>query len=357
MPEQDITQNQEELLEKLQQQLSEVRQTGLDLLGTLQDEEGLQQWRSNFLMRRAVITEIMRNLSNLPPEMRPVIGQAANKVKKELEARLKERFAEVKQAALTHSLNSERLDVTLPGRKPQHGGLHPETEVLREIYQIFAEMGFQVYRSRDVETEEYNFELLNIPAHHPARDMWDTFFTTKEGVVLRTHTSPGQIRVMREFAPDPIRVILPGMCYRYEQISARSEIQFHQVELLVVGRNITFGDLKGTLNDFVRRLFGREVRTRLRPNHFPFTEPSAEMDVECFICGGEGCPVCKRSGWLEILGCGMVHPTVLKNGGYDPEVYSGFAAGMGPERINMLRHKIEDIRYFWANDARFLEQF
>lgn len=358
MPEQDQANlSQQELLAKLQQQLSEVRQTGLALLNTLQDEEALQQWRTTFLMRRAVITEIMKNLSSLPPELRPVIGQAANQVKRELEASLTERMANIKQTALSNSLNQERLDVTLPGRQPLYGGLHPETEVLREIYHIFAEMGFQVYRSRDVETEEYNFELLNIPAYHPARDMWDTFFTTKEGVVLRTHTSPGQIRVMREFAPEPIRVILPGMCYRYEQISARSEIQFHQVELLVVGRNITFGDLKGTLNDFVRRLFGREVRTRLRPNHFPFTEPSAEMDVECFICGGKGCPVCKRSGWLEILGCGMVHPTVLKNGGYDPEVYSGFAAGMGPERINMLRHKIEDIRYFWANDVRFLEQF
>ena len=357
MPEQDVTQNQDDLLEKLQQQLVEVRETGLALLDTLKDEDALAKWRTNHLMRKAVVTEVMRSLSKLPPEARPVIGQAANKLKKEFEARLAARQAEVKQAALAQSLSSDHIDVTLPGRQPLHGGLHPETEVLREIYHIFAEMGFQVYRSRDVETDEYNFELLNIPAHHPARDMWDTFFTTKEGVVLRTHTSPGQIRVMREYAPDPIRVILPGMCYRYEQISARSEIQFNQVELLVVGKDITFGDLKGTLNDFVRRLFGREVRTRLRPNHFPFTEPSAEMDVECFICGGKGCPVCKRSGWLEILGCGMVHPTVLRNGGYDPEVYSGFAAGMGPERINMLRHKIEDIRYFWANDARFLEQF
>ena len=218
-------------------------------------------------------------------------------------------------------------------------------------------MGFQIYRSPDVETDEYNFELLNMPPHHPARDMWDTFYTTNENVILRTHTSPGQIHVMRQFAPEPIRAILPGMCYRYEQITARSEIQFNQVELIAVGKNITFGDLKGTLQDFVNRLFGREVRTRLRPNHFPFTEPSAEMDVECFICGGQGCPVCKKSGWLEILGCGMVHPTVLKNGGYDPEIYSGFAAGLGPERINMLRHKIEDIRYFWSNDTRFLEQF
>jgi phenylalanyl-tRNA synthetase alpha chain len=218
-------------------------------------------------------------------------------------------------------------------------------------------MGFQIYRSRDVETDEMNFEMLNIPAHHPARDMWDTFYTTTEGVLLRTHTSPGQIRAMREFCPEPIRVVLPGMCYRYEQITARSEIQFHQVEGLAVGRNITMTDLKGTLISFAHRMFGAERRVRFRASYFPFTEPSAEMDVECLICGGSGCGICKQSGWLEILGCGMVHPRVLENGGYDPTVYSGFAFGLGPERITMLNHRIEDIRFFWANDLRFLEQF
>jgi phenylalanyl-tRNA synthetase alpha chain len=214
-----------------------------------------------------------------------------------------------------------------------------------------------VYRSPDVETDEYNFELLNMPAHHPARDMWDTFYTTDPGVLLRTHTSPGQIRVMRERAPEPIRVILPGMCYRYEQVSARSEVQFNQVEGLAVGRHITFADLKGTLTAFARRFFGQAVKARFRAAYFPFTEPSAEMDIECFVCGGEGCPVCKRTGWLEILGSGMVHPVVLQNGGYDPQQYSGFAFGMGPERITMLKHGIDDIRGFWANDLRFLEQF
>jgi phenylalanyl-tRNA synthetase alpha chain len=208
-----------------------------------------------------------------------------------------------------------------------------------------------------VETEEHNFELLNMPAHHPARDMWDTFYTTDPGVLLRTHTSPGQIRVMRERAPEPIRVILPGMCYRYEQVSARSEVQFNQVEGLAVGRNITFADLKGTLTAFARRFFGQAVKARFRASYFPFTEPSAEMDIECFVCGGEGCPVCKRTGWLEILGSGMVHPVVLQNGGYDPQQYSGFAFGLGPERIAMLKHGIDDIRGFWANDLRFLEQF
>jgi phenylalanyl-tRNA synthetase alpha chain len=228
---------------------------------------------------------------------------------------------------------------------------------LRRIYSIFAEMGFQIYRSREVETDEYNFELLNIPAYHPARDLWDTFHTTKSGILLRTHTSPGQIHVMRTRAPEPIRVILPGMCYRYEQTSTRKDIQFNQVEGLVVGHGITFGDLKGTLAGFARRIFGDEVRTRFRASHFPFTEPSGEMDIECFICGGKGCNVCAGTGWLEILGCGMVHPTVLSNGGYDPETFSGYAFGMGPERIAMLRYRIEDIRYFWANDLRFLEQF
>jgi phenylalanyl-tRNA synthetase alpha chain len=218
-------------------------------------------------------------------------------------------------------------------------------------------MGFQIYRSRDVETDEYNFQLLNFPPFHPAREMQDTFFTTEPDVILRTHTSPGQIHVMRERCPEPIRVILPGMCYRYEQITARSEIQFNQVEGLAVGPGIRMSDLKGTLSDFARRMFGPETRTRFRCSHFPFTEPSAEMDIECFLCGGAGCRVCKRAGWLEILGCGMVHPVVLENGGYDPRRYSGFAFGMGPERIAMLRHEIQDIRLFWGNDLRFLEQF
>jgi phenylalanyl-tRNA synthetase alpha chain len=229
-------------------------------------------------------------------------------------------------------------------------------------------MGFQVYLSRDVETDEFNFQLLNFPPHHPAREMQDSYYILGDHpednpVVLRTHTSPGQIHAMRSIAstnpgdPPSIRIILPGMCYRYEQVSTRSELQFNQVEGLAVGKNITFSDLKGTLTDFAQRLFNSQVRTRFRASHFPFTEPSAEMDIECFVCGGLGCSVCKRTGWLEILGCGMVHPVVLSNGGYDPAVYTGFAFGIGPERITMLQHRIEDIRYFWANDIRFLEQF
>ena len=228
---------------------------------------------------------------------------------------------------------------------------------MRRIYAIWADMGFQIYRSPDVETDEYNFELLNIPKHHPARDMWDTFHTDTPGIILRTHTSPGQIHAMREYCPNPIRVILPGMCYRYEQITARSEIQFNQVEGLAIGQNIRFTDLKGTLSDFDRRMFSANTATRFRASHFPFTEPSAEMDVECFLCSGGGCSVCKHTGWLEILGCGMVHPTVLENGGYNPREFTGFAFGMCPERITMLKYGIKDIRYFWGNDLRFLEQF
>jgi phenylalanyl-tRNA synthetase alpha chain len=261
------------------------------------------------------------------------------------------------------------LDITLPGRAMARGRLHPATQTMREIYAVFAEMGFQVYRSREVESDEYNFQLLNFPLHHPARDMQDSFYVEAESdrgddpILMRTHTSPGQIHAMRENAalnpenPPPIRIILPGMCFRYEQVTARSEMQFNQIEGLAVGYNITLGDLKGTLGDFARRMFGENVRYRFRASHFPFTEPSAEMDIECFVCGGEGCPVCKRTGWLEILGCGMVHPVVLANGGYDPERYTGYAFGLGPERITMLRHRIEDIRSFWANDLRFLEQF
>lgn len=326
-------------------------------LKEVQTDKALQAWRRTYLGKSSQVMQAFSSIGKQPPELRPLVGQKANQVKTALESALEERAAVVREAELNHKILHEKIDVTLPGRQPRYGGLHPSTRVLRRIAKIFAEMGFQVYRSREVENDDYNFGLLNIPEHHPARDMWDTFHVTDPGVVLRTHTSPGQIHVMRELAPEPIRVILPGMCYRYEQVSARSEIQFNQVELLAVGKNITFGDMKGTLDVFVKRLFNRDVRTRLRPSFFPFTEPSAEMDVECFVCGGKGCSVCKGSGWLEILGCGMVHPTVLENGGYDPEVFSGFAAGMGPERISMLLHRIEDIRYFWGNDVRFLEQF
>jgi len=326
-------------------------------LAAAADAGALEQVRITYLGRKGALAGLMGRLPSLDPAERPAFGKVANEVKRRLEESFQARQDALEAAARAAAAATEGLDVSLPGRPLPVGRLHPSTQALRRICQIWADMGFQVYRSRDVETDERNFGLLNIPLHHPARDMWDTFYTTAEGILLRTHTSPGQIHAMREYCPQPIRVILPGMCYRYEQITARSEIQFHQVEGLAVGRNITLTDLKGTLINFAHRMFGQERRVRFRASHFPFTEPSAEMDVECIICEGKGCSICKKSGWLEILGCGMVHPVVLQNGGYDPAVFSGFAFGMGPERITMLRHRIEDIRYFWANDLRFLEQF
>ena len=342
---------------KLMQELEAVHKDADQKLANAETEQDLQAWHTIYLGRSAPLMKIFTRLSEVTKDERPLVGQFANQVKQALESEYQKRQAAIRQSALQQNLSADKLDVTLPGREPYHGRLHPQTQTMREVQRIFAQMGFQVYRSPDIESEEYNFELLNIPAHHPARDMWDTFYTTIPGVILRTHTSPGQIRAMREFAPEPIRVLLPGMVYRYEQMDASHEIQFNQVELLAVGHHITFGNLKGTLVDFARCMFNPEVKTRFRPSYFPFTEPSAEMDVECFVCGGGGCGVCKGSGWLEILGCGMLHPIVLKNGGYDPEEYSGFAAGMGIERISMLRHRIPDIRYFWANDIRFLQQF
>ncbi|MBN2048634.1 MAG: phenylalanine--tRNA ligase subunit alpha [Anaerolineaceae bacterium] len=339
------------------EQLEHTREEALAAIEQAADEQSLADWRARYLGRSAVVMQAFAQIGKATPEMRPRIGQSANVVKKALEAALEARQEAIREARLRQSLATEQIDVTLPGTRPARGRLHPANETLRRIYSIFAEMGFQVYQSTEVELDAINYTALNFPEHHPARDMQDTFYTTDPDVLLRTHTSPGQIHAMRQFHPDPIRVVLPGMCYRYEQISARSEIQFHQVELLAVGEHISFGDLIGTLQDFVHRLFNPNVAIRLRPNYFPFTEPSAEMDVECFICGGKGCPVCKQSGWLEILGCGMVHPNVLRAGGYDPEKYTGFAAGMGPERITMLSHHITDIRYFWSNDVRFLQQF
>jgi phenylalanyl-tRNA synthetase alpha chain len=337
--------------------LEDLERQALTELERVTDEAGLNAWRVKYLGRSAEIGVILAGLRELSKEERPAVGRRANEVKSHLEETLQTRIEAFRVEALERSLREERLDVTLPGRKPILGRIHPANQTLRQIYRIWAEMGFQIYLSREVETDDFNFGLLNMPQHHPARDMWDTFHTTEPGILLRTHTSPGQIHVMRERAPEPIRVILPGMCYRYEQITARAEIQFNQVEGLAVGHHISFADLKGTLNAFARRMFGEHVRTRFRASHFPFTEPSAEMDIECFICDGEGCPVCRRTGWLEILGCGMVHPIVLRNGGYDPTIFTGFAFGMGPERITMLKHGIDDIRYFWGNDLRFLEQF
>jgi phenylalanyl-tRNA synthetase alpha chain len=349
-------------------QLEKIEQDALRSLEDVEDEEALEKWRVANLGRSSPLMAVFDQMRDLPKDERPAIGRRSNEVKQKLKKKHSEKDGLLNQLALQKTLETERLDVTMPGRPVTVGRFHPITKTTRQIYRIFAEMGFQVYQSRDVETDEYNFQLLNFPPHHPAREMQDSYYITGDyeednPVLLRTHTSPGQIHAMREYSasnpedPPPIRIILPGMCYRHEQISARSESQFTQVEGLAVGKEITFSDLKGTLSDFNKRMFGENVRSRFRASHFPFTEPSAEVDIECFVCDGEGCPVCKRTGWLEILGCGMVHPIVLQNGGYDPKIYTGFAFGMGPERITMLRHRVEDIRYFWANDVRFLEQF
>lgn len=339
--------------------LNEIKAQALEQLDSIWDQAGLETWRAEYLGRKGTVSGLFDQIGSLPAQERGAFGKSANEVKNDLERAFEERLGAIKQRELSESLESEPFDVTLPGRPRTRGKIHPTILTLREIYRIFAEMGFQVFRTRQVETDVMNFQLLNIPPYHPARDNWSTFYIadTNERLLLRTHTSPGQIRVMRAMYPNPIRAILPGMCYRYEQISARYEIQFNQVEGLVVGHNITFANLKGTLTEFARQMFG-ERPVRFFADHFPFTEPSAQMDVRCIICEGAGTdPLCKYTGWLEILGAGMVHPQVLENGGYDPKEWSGFAFGMGPERITMLKHGIEDIRYFWGNDLRFLQQF
>ncbi|MBI3287759.1 MAG: phenylalanine--tRNA ligase subunit alpha [Chloroflexi bacterium] len=343
-------------MDKLKQ-IEKLRDKALAELKRVDSLEAAAAWRSAYLGRKGALTQLLRGLGRVPATERPRLGQLGNELKVDLEEAYAEILPNLKQAALRRSLEMERVDVTLPGRPLGPGRLHLSTQILREIYAIFAQMGFQVEETPEVELDEYNFTLLNIPPYHPARDMWSSFYTTDNRVLLRTHTSPGQIRVMRRYAPEPIRVMLPGKCYRYEQVTARSEIQFHQVEGLAVGRQISMADLKGVLIEFARQMFGEETRVRFRASHFPFTEPSAEMDIECFLCGGQGCRVCKHTGWLEILGSGMVHPQVLTNGGYDPQIFSGFAFGMGPERIAMLKYRIDDIRYFFISDLRFLEQF
>jgi len=340
----------------LLEELAHLRTQALMALEEATELTALDAWRIHYLGRKGALTQAMRDLGKLPAAERPRLGQASNAVKTALEQAFDARVTTLKQATLATTLQRDQVDVTLPGSPVNLGRLHPSTQTLREIAAIFADMGFQIFDSRDVESDLYNFELLNIPPYHPARDMWDTFYIN-ERVVLRTHTSPGQIRAMQAYHPQPIRVILPGMCYRYEAITARSEIMFHQVEGLAVGRNITMADLKGVLVNFARRMFGENRQVRFRCSHFPFTEPSVEVDMDCMVCDSTGCTICKYSGWLEILGAGMVHPQVLRNGGYDPDVYSGFAFGMGPERITMLKYGIDDIRFFFSNDLRFLEQF
>jgi phenylalanyl-tRNA synthetase alpha chain len=337
--------------------LTGLEQRALAELDACADEDALRAWHNRYFGKQGEVAVALKGVAGVPPDQRPAYGKEVNRVKQALTAAHETAEARLKEQALAASLNADALDVTLPGRPVPRGRLHVATRILREIYAVFADLGFQIYRSREVEDDKTNFELLNMPPHHPARDMWDTFHTTTPGVLLRTHTSPGQIHVMRQFKPNPIRVILPGMCYRYEQITTRSEIMFQQVEGLAVGKDVSMADLKGTIIAFARRMFGEQRQVRIRSSYFPFTEPSIEVDMDCIVCAGQGCGLCKKTGWLEIMGAGMVHPVVLKNGGYDPDQFSGFAFGMGPQRITMLKYAIDDIRQFWGNDLRFLRQF
>ena len=318
--------------------------------------EETRTWHRDYLGRMGKLPTLLAGLGQLPREERPMVGKVANEIKVVLESALEVRQAAIAQEEMTRSLSAEGVDVTLPGRKPILGRYHPTTTALREITDIFVQMGFQIYDAPEVETDDYNFGLLNFPPGHPAREMQDTFFTTNPDVILRTHTSPGQIRAMREYFPDPVRVILPGKCYRNEDVTARSEMMFYQVEVMVIDHNITFSDLKGVILNYANQMYGEGRDIRFRKSYFPFTEPSVEIDVDCILCGGKGCRMCKYTGWLEIMGAGMIHPVVLKNGGYDPAVYSGFAAGMGIERQAILKRAIDDIRYFYDNDIRFLER-
>ena len=340
----------------MHQQLEALQARALTALEAAQTSEETEAWYGQYLSRKGEMTSMLRGLGQLSAEERPLVGKAANQIKGVLEAALKQRQDELAQAEMESALSAEGIDVTLPGRPVSIGRKHPTTIALGEITDIFGQMGFQIFDSPEVETDALNFELLNFPPGHPAREMQDTFFTQTEDVILRTHTSPGQIHAMRQYAPEPIRVILPGKCYRNEDVNMRSEMMFYQVEGLAVGRNITFTDLKGVLFNFAGQMYGEGSEIRFRKSYFPFTEPSVEVDVSCILCGGEGCRVCKYTGWLEILGAGMVHPVVLKNGGYDPAEFSGFAFGMGVERQAMLKRSVDDIRYFYDNDVRFLER-
>lgn len=338
-------------------ELTDLETQARNDLAAAADEAALRAWNTKYFGDSGLVKAALGKLGTLPKDQRAAYGQAANVLKTALAASYDESLAAAKEAALQASLTANPIDVTLPGRSRRVGRLHPATQILRQITRIFGDLGFQVYRTRDVETDELNFELLNMPEHHPARDMWDTFFTNIPGVILRTHTSPGQIHVMREKHPQSIRVILPGMCYRNEAISARSEIQFLQVEGLCIGEGVTMADLKGTITAFARRMFGPDRQVRIRSSYFPFTEPSIEVDIDWPKDDPNRDRLTKGTGWLEILGAGMVHPTVLKNGGYDPSKVTGFAFGMGPQRMLMLQRAIDDIRLFWQNDPRFLAQF
>lgn len=340
----------------MKEELLTLKQQALTELAAAKSPDELKNLRVKYLGKKGPMTEILRGMGALPAEERPKIGKIVNEIKKELETALEEKGVLLEEQELATKLAEEKVDITLPGRVPASGHLHPITLTLREIKKIFMRMGFDVMEGPEIENDYFNFEALNLPKDHPARDMQDTFYITDE-FLLRTQTSPIQARTMQSREPNsPIRMIAPGTVYRNDYDATHSPM-FHQVEGLVIDKNISLADLKGTLETFCKEMFGNNVEIRLRPSYFPFTEPSAEVDISCVICGGKGCRVCKNSGWLEILGSGMVHPHVLEMSGYDPKIMNGYAFGMGVERIAMLKYGIDDLRLFFENDLRFIRQF
>lgn len=341
----------------MKERLEALKQEALEQLGNVADAAQLNDLRVKYLGKKGALTEILRGMGGLSAEERPVIGQVANEVRGAIEGLIEEKQNEFQQKETASRLAAEKVDVTLPGRPLKQGSVHPLNQVIQEIEDIFIGMGYRIAEGPEVETDYYNFEALNLPKNHPARDMQDSFYLT-EDLLMRTQTSPVQVRTMEAMKGEvPIKVICPGRVFRRDDDDATHSFQFHQIEGLVVGKRIRMSDLKGTLLEFTRKMFGKNTQIRLRPSFFPFTEPSVEVDVTCVKCGGSGCRVCKQSGWLEILGSGMVHPRVLEMSGYDPAVYSGFAFGMGVERIAMLKYGVDDIRHFYNNDLRFLQQF
>ncbi len=341
------------LMKVMEQELHSLQSEALKQLDTLSEQAHLEDFRIQYLGRKGKFSSVMKMLGKVSKEDRPRLGQLANSVKQEIEKLFKEKQSSLSKVTTSNVASSE-VDLTLPGRRPEYGRLHPVTQIMNEVCTIFENLGFSVAEGPDVEHDHYNFEALNIPAHHPARDMHDTFYVS-DSILLRTHTSPMQARIMETQQP-PLRVIAPGKVYRCDSDITHTPM-FHQVEGFLVDTKVSFADLKGVLTVFTQKMFDESLALRFRPSFFPFTEPSAEVDIACVICGGKGCRVCKKTGWLEILGAGMIDPEVFKMVGYDPEVYSGFAFGLGIERIAMLKYGIDDIRLYYENDLRFLSQF
>ena len=339
----------------MKEKLQSIKEEAIRQIEASDMPEKLNEVRVRFLGKKGELTAVLKSMKDVAPEDRPKVGQMVNDTRKAIEEKMEEVKAQLQEKAREAKLKAEVIDVTLPAKKNKIGHKHPNTLALEELQRIFVGMGYEVVEGPEVEYDYYNFEALNIPANHPAKDEQDTFYINKN-IVLRTQTSSVQARVMEKTQP-PIRIISPGRVFRSDQVDATHSPSFHQVEGLAIDKNINFADLKGTLQEFAKELFGPDTKTKFRPHHFPFTEPSAEMDVSCFKCGGKGCRFCKGEGWIEILGAGMVHPHVLEGCGIDPSVYSGFAFGIGLERLTMTRHKINDIRLLFENDVRFLEQF